>query len=671
MSNFQSWYLGVACHTRARRLEVLLKKTHLAAAGLFALGAVLMPSTALAAPPMDLESNFTDDADIASNDAEIESALDAIPGDDLWIVTVDNTDGKGVQEWAVDTHSTSGLERHDGVFVVSIENSEVGWHAPGSAPGVSHTTIDKALTDEVMEMFSAGNWDEGLLSFAQNVEAVVGGDNPVVGGPEPFPWLAVGGGALAVAGGAAGVSTLRKRRSAAELESSADKKVQIASSELLATDDEVRAATAELEFARAEFGLEATQDFQKTLVTAREATQEAFQIHGQLHDVKPETPKQKESMAAKISELVTTAQEALAEHTKQFSQLRDLAANADSKVAEIETRISEIAGRSDLGRRTLKNLEVNYPASALETLRTYPDQVAHLLQATEESLTAAREELEADDRNGAVPYIRMAEGTLNQASQLNETVLDAPRVLEEKQQEVAKQIESLSSDIADANRLAADDASVTPLRVTAEEVVRRANAGQTDPFRIAEELHDAETNIDLALEPFRQADENRKKLELDAERARGLAATSIREADQAISRYRSSTRSGAREQLSRAESDYAAANALSDPQEKIRLYVSARQAANRARQAVFNDIDQSYRNGPYGSGRYRSSGDDSFAGAMAGSIIGGLARGMILGGMSGGFGGSSGRSRGGFGGGFGGGGSFGGGGGATGGRRGF
>lgn len=645
-----------------------MKKIHAVAGGLCALGALLMPSVAFAAPPMDLESNFTDSADIASNDAEIEAALEEIAGNDLWIVTVDNTDGLGAEQWALDTHSRSGLEMHDGVFVVSIDNSEVGWHSPGTAPGVSYTTIDKALTDEVIDMFSADNWDEGLLAFVQNVEAVTDGGNPVVGGPEPFPWVAVGGGALVIAGGAAGVTTLRKRRSAAELESSADAQVQEASSTLLQTDDDVRSASAELEFARAEFGLEATQDFQKTLVTAREATHQAFQIHGQLHDTNPETPEQKVSMASKISELVTTAQAALDEHTKQFSELRNLAANADSKVAEIETRMKEIASRSDLGRRTLTNLEVNYPASALETLRTYPDQVAHLLEATEESLTAAREELEANDRNGAVPYIRLAEGTLNQASGLNETVLDAPRVLEEKQQDVARQIESLSSDISDANRLASNVASVTSLRTTAEAVVQRAKAGQTDPFRIAEELHDAEVNIDMALEPFRQADENRKRLEVDAERARALAANAIAEADQAISRYRASTRSGAREQLSRAESDYQSANSLPDPQQKLRLYESARQAANRARQAVFNDIDQSYRSGPPRSGGSRSSGNDSFAGAMAGSIIGGLARGVILGGMSGGFGGGS---RGGSRGGFGGGGSFGGGGGPTGGRRGF
>ncbi len=648
-----------------------MKKSHVAAVGLFVLGAVLMPATAFAAPPMDLESHFTDDADVASNDAEIESALASIPGKDLWVVTVNNTDGLTAQIWAEETHAKSGMDIYDGVVVISIDNSEVGWHAPGPEPGVTELGINKSLNDEIMGLMSDGDWDEAILGLAQNVDSVARGGNPVVGGPEPFPWAAVGGGALAIAGGAAGVSAVRKRKSVAELTSNADKQVQEASSALLETDDDVRAAAAELEFARAEFGLEATQDFQKTLETARNATQKAFQYHGMLHDADPETPSEKVELSTKINELVGAAKKALAEHTKQFSELRDLAANADSKVAEIATRIREIASSRDLGEKTISNLEVNYPASSLQTLRTYPEQVAHLLTATEESLTTAREELEAGDRNGAVPYIRMAEGTLDQASQLNEILLNAPNVLADKRQEVSAQIDSLSSDIVDANRLAPNDPVVTPLRSTAEEVIRRAKAGQTDPFRMAEELHDAEMNIDMALESFRQADEARKKFETDAEQARRLADQAIREADETISRYRASTRSGAREQLARAHDAYGQAMNDDDPRRKIRLFEASRQAATRARQAVFNDIDQSYRNGPYGSGGYRSAGMDSYAGAMAGSIIGGLARGIILGGLANGGGR---RPRGGSGGGFGGGG-FGGGsmGGSrpTGGRRGF
>lgn len=639
-----------------------MRKFRLAAVGFFAIGSILAPSSALAAPPLDLDDNFTDTADIAGNDAEIASALDEIPGNDLWIITVDNTDGLGAEQWAQQTHEKSGLEVYDGVFVVAVDDSEVGWYAPGPEPGVSATTIAKSWTDEIQELFSSGNWDEGLLGIAQNVAAVADGGDPVVGGPEPFPWLAVGGVVIVIGGGVAGISTVRKRRTEAQLEADSNAKVIEASSALLQTDDDVRAATAELEFARAEFGLEATKDFQKTLGAAREATQKAFNIHGQLHDADPESPEEKVSMAARINQLVSSAQAALAQHTKQFSELRNLAANADTKVAEIDTRMDEIKDRSELGRRTLANLELNYPATALETLRTYPEQVAHLLTATEESLTAARQEIEAGDRNGAVPYIRIAEGTLDQASQLNEMILDAPRVLEAKREGVARQVASLSADISDANRLASDDPTVTKLRVHAENIVRRANSGQSDPFLMAEELHEAEANIDMALEPFRQADENHRRLQADAERARSLAHAAMREADESISRYRASTRSGAREQFARAQSDYQAAGVASDPQEKIRLYDSARQAANRTQQAVFNDIEQSY----YGHGPHRSAARDSYAGAMAGSIVGGLARGLIMGALGGG--GSRGRSSG-FGGGRGR--SMGGGSRPTGGRRGF
>lgn len=641
-----------------------MRRSHIVAAGVFALGATLMPSAASAEPPQELTSRFTDLADLASNDSAIESELNKIPGKDFWIVTVNNTDGIDAQKWAQETHRRSGMDSYDGVIVISSGTSEVGWHSTAPDPGVSEITINKAANDDVMKLFSAQKWDEGILALAKNVDSLARGGDAVVGGPAQIPWVAVGGGALALGGGALAMGAARKRRSAKASLEEADKQVQIASAALLATDDDVRAASAELEFARAEFGLEATKSFQQTLEKAKAATQSAFQLHSQLHDTDPETPQQKVELSEKITELVGTARQALDLHTKEFSELRKLAANVDSKISEIRTRMSEIAGRLDLGRRTLDNLEVNYPASALQTLRTYPDQVAHLLEASEESLKAAGNELASDDRNGAVPYVRMAEGTLNQASQLAETLLNAPKELEAEQEEVRRRIESLSSDIADAKRLAPADPAVAPLMATAQETVQRASAGQVDPFRMAEELHDTESKIDLALEPFRQADEARKKLQADAAHALLIAKRALDEADSTVTRYRASTRSGAREQLAQAHDLYLRATQAGSPQEQIQLAEAARLAAGRAKQAAFNDIERMDRGGPYGSGGY-SSRDDSFAGAMAGSILGGIARGIIIGGLSGGFGGGGGG-----GGGFGGSGSIGGGG-ATGGRRGF
>ena len=643
-----------------------MRKSHVLASTVMALGIVLVPAAAFAEPPQDLDARFTDLAGVVDNDAAAAAEVEKVPGQDLWVVTVKNLDGMDAQEWAEQTHAVSGMDKYDGVVVISVDTREVGWHSTSSGD-VSEAVLNESLSPYVMELFDDGDWDAGVTTLAKNVASVARGGE-LVDDSGGFPWPLVGIGTVAVgAGGAIAVANRRKTKASV---ADADKQVQEASAALLEVDDDVRAASAELEFARAEFGLEATQSFQLTIDKAREATSAAFQIHSQLHDADPETPQQKLDLSAKITQLVRSAQEALEHHTKEFSELRNLAAHADAKVAEFRTRVAEINQRLELGKRTVDNLEVNYPASALATLRTYPAQVAHLLEATGTSLDSADSEVAAGDRNGAVPYVRMAEATLAQASQLTDALLNAPQQLEAASAEMRERVASLSSDIADARRLAPTDPTVAPLLATAQEAVQRASGANADPFRSVEELHETETKIDLALEPFRAAEENRKKLEANANQALTYARRAIDDAEATVTRYRASARSGAREQLAQAQDSYQQAASGEDPQERLQLAESARVAANRAKQAALSDVERMNRGGPYGSGGYSSDGD-AFAGALAGSILSGVARGLIIGGLSGGFGGG-GRSGGGFGGGGRSGGGFGGGGGgSTGGRRGF
>ncbi|WP_311776839.1 TPM domain-containing protein [Trueperella abortisuis] len=641
-----------------------MRKPHVLASALMALGAVLVPTTAFAEPPQELDSRFTDLAGVVDDDAAAAAQISEVPGDDLWVVTVNNLDGMDAQQWAAQTHKTSGMDRYDGVIVISVETSEVGWHSTSNTD-VTEAVLNKSLSPYVMELFGKGEWDRGVTTLAKNVASLARGGN-LVDDSGGFPWPLVGIGVAAL--GTGGALALNKRRKVKASAADADKQVQTASAALLAIDDEVRAASAELEFARAEFGLEATQSFQQTIDKAREATSAAFQIHSQLHDADPETPQEKLDLSAKITELVTSAREALESHTKEFSKLRNLAAHVEAKTAEFRTRMSEIDQRLELGTRTVDNLEANYPASALATLRTYPAQVTHLLEATSQSLQSADAELAAGDRNGAVPYVRMAEATLDQASQLTQALLNAPQQLEAASEEMRTRVASLSSDIADALRLAPTDPTVGPLLATAQEAVQRASGANADPFRAVEELHDTETKIDLALEPFRAAEETRKKLEANVSQALQYARRAIDDAEATVTRYRASARSGAREQLAYARDSYQRATRGGDPQERLQLAEAARVAANRAKQAALTDVERMDRGGPYGSGGY-SSGDDAFAGALAGSILSGVARGILMGGFGGGgfggggFGGRQGGSGGGFGGGFGGG--------ATGGRRGF
>ncbi|WP_353065294.1 hypothetical protein [Arcanobacterium hippocoleae] len=105
-----------------------------------------------------------------------------------------------------------------------------------------------------------------------------------------------------------------------------------ASSALLKTDDAVRSAAAEVEFARAEFGLQATQEFAKTLQEAKGALDHGFAIRRLLDDPDPETPAQQRQMNQEILALVQQADDALKAQQEDFQKLRDLAARVPEKL---------------------------------------------------------------------------------------------------------------------------------------------------------------------------------------------------------------------------------------------------------------------------------------------------------------------------------------------------
>ncbi|XCB30801.1 hypothetical protein RQN30_05440 [Arcanobacterium hippocoleae] len=110
-------------------------------------------------------------------------------------------------------------------------------------------------------------------------------------------------------------------------------------------DDSVRSAAAELEFARAEFGIQATQDFESALRNAKQALDRGFALRRLLEDPDPETPAQQRQMNNEILDLVSQAQTVLTRQQKGFNKLRDLAARVDQKFPSCEPAPANFAVR--------------------------------------------------------------------------------------------------------------------------------------------------------------------------------------------------------------------------------------------------------------------------------------------------------------------------------------
>lgn len=618
----------------------------LAATLLIAAAMIGTPAVAFAEEPTELTSNFQDLAGVVKDDAATRSAIEEVPGKDLWVVVVKNFGGTDAYTWAQRTAQKSGLQQYDGLVAISAEGSDLGYQAGGT--GITASLLKEALSDKrVLDAFHNGEWDAGIQRLAANVKTLLEGGS--IASKTPLYILLAA--ALVVV--VLLVIILRrnaKKKAQADAESLRELAAR-ASSELVQVDDAVRSASAELEFARAEFGLQATQDFAASLEQAKQNMQQAFSLRTLLDDDHPETPAQQRQMNTQILQLADSTRAALQAQEKGFSELRNLAARVEEKIAQLETRNSEITHQLPLAQAKLDNLALSYPEAMLRTLNSYPDQVAKLLDGVQTSLAQAREHIAHDDRNSAVSYAKLAEGTLESAAQMVSRIDAAPQLIEQAQSQLAANIQSLSSDVADVQRLGAGDTTILDAQRTAQAALDAAqNAAAQDLFALNERLEDAEAHLDRALAGVREQEQVALKQAQAISAAKATAQARIDEAEQFITSYRSGVGPDARTYLARAHTQFA--QALSAPAvQQEQLFRSAASLAKRALSAAEQSIE---------SDHHGQSGDSTMGSFLAGMVISSVLSGMSRGPGST-FGGGGNFGGGGFGGGnFGGGGAGGG-----------
>ena len=168
------------------------------------LGASAAP--ALADPPPDLVRQITDlNGGLADGEDELRSALAALDTEDgieLYVVSVDSTDGQDVLDWGDEAAIDSFLTDDQPVLVLATEDDDYALSV-GEEFELSDDEVDLVL-DAVEGPFSQGDYAGAGEAAAQKMQELAGGGLS--------PWWVVGGvGALAAAG--AGVALSRRRRS--------------------------------------------------------------------------------------------------------------------------------------------------------------------------------------------------------------------------------------------------------------------------------------------------------------------------------------------------------------------------------------------------------------------------------------------------------------------------
>jgi len=655
----------------------------LAAAVLVAVPAAAVAGPAAAEPPTNLAGQVTDTADVLSNsdEAEIQAAFDEVQaetGQMVFVAFVDTFDGMSAEQWAVDTANQSNLGPDNVLLAVAVDESAYGRALHSDSP-VSEAELDQILREDVVPALGADDWAGAAVGFAQGVgDAAAGGLSGSDGGGGLGGFLTVALIGLLVIGGIGLFSVLRRKKSVGGEPRQARQQLppghpltlptpelaKRAGGALLGADDAIRSSEEELGFAKAQFGLQATDQFTAALAEAKHKAQRAFALRQQLDDEIPETEPQQRQMYAEILQLTAEVDETLSAQAQHFVRLRDMQARAPQVLSELDQRATEVEREIEGARAQLARLSNQYPAPALASVSRNPDQAKALLVSAHESVATGRAKVEAGDRQTAVTHARVAEEAIAQASTLLNAVKGAGQALAEAGNRLDTALASITRDVQDANRLAPNDPAVIARRKEAEAAIAQGHQARTggDPLAALQRLQSAETAIDAVLAPARDADENRRRASAQLQDRLGRLNSQIRAVSDYISTRRGTVGTEARTRLSEASRLASEANRLSttDPVAAMQLVAQAEQMAADAQRLAEHDAD---RYDPWGGG------GGGFSGGRRGGIdVGSLILGGILlggGGHGGGWGGGGGFGGGGFGGGGGGfgGGGFGGGGG--------
>ncbi len=572
---------------------------------------LFLSSTTFAEEPFTLEDNFVDSANVVADDAKLNEIIKKVPGNDLWVVIVQNCAGQDADDWTKATFTKSHLGKYDGLLVISTETSEIAWWAGnGSATsGVNAEMIDQASDKQMLELLNENKWEEGITHFTENIITLNQGkslntdaqntnpneldstNNPSSSNKGNLIGVGI---VLAIIGLIIGlvifIGNKKAKKEVAKAEISLVALAQQASSELLKTDDLVRSAKAELEFARAEFGLEATRQFAQTLAYAQEALQHTFTMRNTLEDNIPETPLQQQQINNEILRIVQNIQRDLTQQTTEFSKMRNLAARADDKIIELATRQKELGARIPLAQQQLANLALTHPNNILRALNSYPEQIEILLKEVDTNLVTARTLVQENKRNLAVAYLKMIEELLGQIRQMLTRINSAPEKLQFAEKQVIDNANSLTKDIADAACLGSGNRLISEIKNRAELLIEKTkNLQNVDILALNDELEQTEAELDTVLAPLREQAEIQKRLVARANKAYKQAENAIAEADDYINRYRGQVDRRARGLLSRAKQDLQ--NGLQLPLEnRIIAFNMARKKAEDALQNAENDL---------------------------------------------------------------------------------
>ena len=612
--------------TRIRRFSLIAVLTAI----LLALG---LP--ALAASPMTISDSVTDpDGWLSSADrSTIESATSraASSGKPVKVVVVANFSGTDANSWCQQTVERSSLTNGTVVYVIAYDQRRDAACSFNGAPGSSLQSAVRAseaqLTSNPLTSSAVANGVNAFVntlvsgtsnsgssstnsSYSSNPGATDDDGSSLISMSVMF--LLLVGGVIAIVIAVARSS--RRNRLAAQQAAQVDaesaaRAAQEANRQLLSADEQVRTATDELNYARAQFGLNSTDEFARAIEAGKAAVSRGFSAQAQMNSAT--APAEQLRLATAIMQDLGANMNPLSTIQASFATKRAEQASLPERIAEARERLAEELTDLERAKSELASISTLYPAQMLASLQDNPEQAAALLTSARSALDTA-EASAPTDRAHAASALDTALRALTMANHQTDAIFSAKSDLDAIRDRLVSAISSISSDITDVNELNTDPAVFNPLVADAHAAIAEAQAALAntgDPLAALEHLRMSEATLDAALEPLRTKEEAYEKARTAAEAQISLAESAVSQAERYVQGRRGAIDLDLRSTLNNAETALSTARRSleDDPEAASTHAMNARALADSVMATPIQNFGGSWGQPTTGNGSYTGS----------------------------------------------------------------
>ena len=291
-------------------------------------------------------------------------------------------------------------------------------------------------------------------------------------------------------------------------------------------EEQVRAAEEDWNFARAQFGSAAAEEYGRRLEAAKEAIARGFDTLKQIEQTPDSHSKRR--LATSITEDLDKNLPPLQDARKEFDAQREKRSSLPAQLADARERLVEELADLERSKEELSSIAGLYTESMLASLQDNPQRAAQLLESARAALETASAHIDTDATRAA-SALDTAQRALTMANAQTDAIFSAKTDLDGFRERLTASIGSVSAALSDAKQLDSSDA-FSPLLDEAEAAIargQRALVSDEDPLGALENLRDVELRLEAVLAPLMTQEEARHK-------AKETAQRHIRDADAAL-----------------------------------------------------------------------------------------------------------------------------------------